>query len=112
MLIWNDMGGALVNFDSVAAVSMVPLPDGTLGVIAFCNGSQTLLTVGDEERLRKCLQAVQKAWATNQKTLDLRDELGQRPEATPGLIVPQGVPAEALRAAEDIIRRQGNGGRS
>lgn len=113
MLIVNDIGGAVVNFDQVAACSIVDLPNGAKAVVAFCNGSQTLLTAGDEDRLFKCLQVIMDAWRGNQKLLDLRDSLGQRatPPAGGGLVVPMAVSPEAMKAAEEAMRRMGNGGR-
>lgn len=112
MLIWSDVGTAVVNFDNVAAVSVSPLQDGSIGIIAFCNGSQTLLSAGDETRARAALHAVAEAFARHQKILDLRDVLGQRPEPGGGLIVPQGVPAEAIKAAEETLRKTMGNGRS
>lgn len=79
MIIISDDGRDVVNFDAAFAVSTQQVPHGGLAAIAFTAGLNTVLTIGSEERVRRCLDAVAQAVKGNWKILDLRDKLGQRP---------------------------------
>jgi hypothetical protein len=78
VIIISDDGRDVVNFDNAFAVSTQVGQAGTAAV-AFGPGVNTTLTVGSEERVRQCLDAVAKAVKEQWKVLDLRDKLGQRP---------------------------------
>lgn len=78
----NDTGDSLVNMDNAFAVAMQTAQDGTMVVVAFGPGVNTVLTAGSEERCRQALDAVRKAAKERWAVLDLRDILGQRPNLT------------------------------
>jgi hypothetical protein len=79
VIIISDDGRDMVNFDSAFAVSTQNAGDKGWAAVAFTAGLNTVLTVGSEERVRQCLDAVIQAIKQNWKILDLRDKLGQRP---------------------------------
>jgi hypothetical protein len=93
MIVVNDTGDSLVNYDSAFAIGMNHDPNspGITLVIAFGPGVTTVLTAGSEQRARECLEAIRKGIKQNWKILDLRDELGQRPNLdipAPKIVVP------------------------
>ena len=78
MLIVSDIGDAVVNFDQIIAVAIQQGPGG-MAAVAFGPGVQSILTVGSEDRVRRCLDLIARGVKERRHILDLRDELGQRP---------------------------------
>jgi hypothetical protein len=112
VLIVTDDGTAIVNADSINALSIGTAPDGTQVLVAFCPSSQTIVAAGPAERLTDAMRHIIDAWRTNQKVVPLPEILGPRPAVEPartGLIVPNSIPPEAIAAAERIM---GNGGKA
>lgn len=108
MLIRTDDGTTLVNLSNVNAIGIGSDAAGRHALVAYCSGSTTLLAVGDMERCERALDAITRK--LDRKLLDLRDEVGQREplqsQQAGGLVVPSGIPPEAIEAAQRII---GNG---
>jgi hypothetical protein len=81
MFIINDTGDSIVNSDQVISFAIAHRPDGVF-VVAFGAGVQVVLASGTNERAMQCMEAIRKAAKERRILLDLRDEIGQRPDLT------------------------------
>jgi hypothetical protein len=103
-----------VNLDDFGLITVEPGNPHDFGLFATSTtGLKVPIAAGSKERVEKIWTEIRRALSRPQHLLDLLDQFGQRPDAGAvrgsGLVVPQGVPPEAMKAAEDAMRRLGNG---
>jgi hypothetical protein len=90
MFVVSDLGDSIVNSDQVISFAVAHRPDGVF-VVAFGAGVQSILSGGTNDRAMQCMEVIRKAVKEWRIVLDLRDEIGQRPDlaiAQNALLIP------------------------